>query len=188
MIHRCLLNPFTLRVTLKSIVCYSHTFENDLEIKQNGTKYFKESCCLASHQHFSIKCFAGKSKRKGPPGDGAIAEEKERIQFALPCLSYCECGVGGDFICHSFPAIPLSRPVTVIRPIEFSCQLILSRTIRKAPSIICSMSSGSENEDTCPGIRVSFLSFSQMRVISANKAYGPRVIKAYYPYWLCLLS
>ena len=51
------LNQFTLRDTLESIVCYAHTFENNLEIKQNLTKYMKESCCLASDQHFSFKCF-----------------------------------------------------------------------------------------------------------------------------------
>ena len=50
-------NPFTLRDTLESIVCYSHTFENNLKIKQKLTKYLKESCCLASDQHFSFKCF-----------------------------------------------------------------------------------------------------------------------------------
>ena len=49
--------PFTLRVTLESIVCYSHTFGNNLGIKREFTKYLKESCCLASDQHFSFKCF-----------------------------------------------------------------------------------------------------------------------------------
>ena len=49
-------NPFTLRVTLESIVCYSHTFENNLGIKRKFIKYLKESCSLASDQHFSIKC------------------------------------------------------------------------------------------------------------------------------------
>ena len=38
------LNPFTLRVTQESIVCYFHTFENNLEIKQILTEYLKESC------------------------------------------------------------------------------------------------------------------------------------------------
>ena len=50
-------NSFTLRNTLESIVCYSHSFENNLGIKQKLTKYLKESCCLASDQHFSFKCF-----------------------------------------------------------------------------------------------------------------------------------
>ena len=36
-------NPFTLRVPQESIVCYFHTFENNLEIKQILTKYLKES-------------------------------------------------------------------------------------------------------------------------------------------------
>ena len=51
------INPFTLRDTLESIVCYSNTFENNLGIKQKLTKYLKESCCLTSDQHFSFKCF-----------------------------------------------------------------------------------------------------------------------------------
>ena len=52
------INPFTLRVSLESIVCYFHTFENNLGIKEKFTKYLKESCCLASDQHFSFKCFS----------------------------------------------------------------------------------------------------------------------------------
>ena len=46
------INPFTLRVPQESIVCYSHTFENNLVIKQNITEYLKESCSFASDQHF----------------------------------------------------------------------------------------------------------------------------------------
>ena len=38
------INPFTLRVPQESIVCYFHTFEYNLEIKQILTKYLKESC------------------------------------------------------------------------------------------------------------------------------------------------
>ena len=38
------LNPFSLRVPQKSMVCYFHTFENNIEIKQILTKYLKESC------------------------------------------------------------------------------------------------------------------------------------------------
>ena len=34
-----LFNSFTLRVALRSIVCYSHTFENNMGIKQKFTKY-----------------------------------------------------------------------------------------------------------------------------------------------------
>ena len=49
-------NPFTLRVTLKSIVCYSHTFKNNLGIKRKIMKYLKKSCYLASDQHFFFKC------------------------------------------------------------------------------------------------------------------------------------
>ena len=40
----CYLNPFTLRVPLESVVCYFHTFEKTLKIKQILTKYLKESC------------------------------------------------------------------------------------------------------------------------------------------------
>ena len=32
-------NPFTLRVALRGIVCYFHTFKNNLGIKKNVTKY-----------------------------------------------------------------------------------------------------------------------------------------------------
>ena len=42
---------------LESIVCYTHTCENKLVIKQNFTKYLKESCCLAYDQYFFFKCF-----------------------------------------------------------------------------------------------------------------------------------
>ena len=48
---------FTLRVPLEIIVCYFHTYENNLGIKQKFTKYLKENCCLASDQHFSFKYF-----------------------------------------------------------------------------------------------------------------------------------
>ena len=51
------INPITLRDTLESIVCYSHTYENNLGIKQKLAKYLKESCCLASDQHISFKSF-----------------------------------------------------------------------------------------------------------------------------------
>ena len=37
------LNPFTLRDPLESIVCYFHTFGNNLGIKQKFPKYLKES-------------------------------------------------------------------------------------------------------------------------------------------------
>ena len=51
-------NPFTLRVPQESIVCYFHTFENNLEIKQILTKYLKESCWYKySDKHFSFKYF-----------------------------------------------------------------------------------------------------------------------------------
>ena len=38
-----LFNPFTLRASRESIVCYSHSFENILQIKGKFTKYLKES-------------------------------------------------------------------------------------------------------------------------------------------------
>ena len=37
-------NPFTLRVSLESIVCYFRTFVNNSGIKQKLSKYLKESC------------------------------------------------------------------------------------------------------------------------------------------------
>ena len=49
--------PFTLRVTLQSVVCYSHSFENNLWIERKFTKHLKKSSCLASEQHFSLKYF-----------------------------------------------------------------------------------------------------------------------------------
>ena len=51
------LKPFTLKSFSRNIVCYFHTFRNNLGIKQKIAKYFKESCCLYSDQHFSFKCF-----------------------------------------------------------------------------------------------------------------------------------
>ena len=41
-------NPFTLRVSLESIVCYFRTFVNNSGIKQKLSKYLKESCGLTS--------------------------------------------------------------------------------------------------------------------------------------------
>ena len=43
-----MVNPFTLRVPLESIVCYFHTFENNFGIKRLFTNYLKQNCCLAS--------------------------------------------------------------------------------------------------------------------------------------------
>ena len=43
--------------TLEYFVCYFSNFENNFGIKSKFTKYLKESCYLASHQHFSFKCF-----------------------------------------------------------------------------------------------------------------------------------
>ena len=52
------INPFTLRVPSKIIVCYSHTFENNLVFKGNFTKYLNENCVVASDKHLSMKCFS----------------------------------------------------------------------------------------------------------------------------------
>ena len=45
------------RVPHGSIVCYTHTYENNLEMKHKLAKYLMESCYLASDQHFSFKYF-----------------------------------------------------------------------------------------------------------------------------------
>ena len=50
-------NPFTLKISSRNIVCCFHTFENNLGMKRNFTKYFKEICCLSSDQHFSFRSF-----------------------------------------------------------------------------------------------------------------------------------
>ena len=52
-----IVNPFRVESSFRSIVCYFHTFGNNLGIKRKFAKYFKESCCLSSDQHFSFKCF-----------------------------------------------------------------------------------------------------------------------------------
>ena len=57
---RLLICLFTLESFSRSIVCYFHTFGNNLGIKRKFAKYFKESCCLSSDQHFSFKCFKKK--------------------------------------------------------------------------------------------------------------------------------
>ena len=59
------LNPFTLKSSSRSIVCYFHTFGNNLGIKQKFAKYFKERCCFFFWltfllQMFSKKCFLRK--------------------------------------------------------------------------------------------------------------------------------
>ena len=43
-----MLNTFTLKSSSRNIVCYFHTFENNLGMKRNFTKYLKEICCLSS--------------------------------------------------------------------------------------------------------------------------------------------
>ena len=56
--HRIsIINPFTLKITLESIICYSHTFKNNLEKSKGSTKYLKESCCFDFDQYFSFECF-----------------------------------------------------------------------------------------------------------------------------------
>ena len=58
-------NPFTLKSSSRNILCYFHTFENNLGLKQNFTKYLKEICSLSSDQHFSFKYFQKKCFCKG---------------------------------------------------------------------------------------------------------------------------
>ena len=41
-------NPFTLKSSSRNIVCYLNTFENNLGMKRNFTKYLKEIYCLSS--------------------------------------------------------------------------------------------------------------------------------------------
>ena len=56
--HTCdIINSFTLRASLESIVCYFHIFEKNFGIKQKFTEYLKKSYCLASDRHFSLKYF-----------------------------------------------------------------------------------------------------------------------------------
>ena len=50
-------NPLALRLSLESIVCFSHIFKNNFWIKRKFKKTLRESCCLASDKHFSFKCF-----------------------------------------------------------------------------------------------------------------------------------
>ena len=50
------INPFTLKNSSRNIVCYFHTFENNLRMKRSFAKYLKIRC-LSSDQHFSFKYF-----------------------------------------------------------------------------------------------------------------------------------
>ena len=47
-------------VPLESVVCYSHTYKNNLAIKRKFEIYLNESCCSSSDKHFSFKCFPKK--------------------------------------------------------------------------------------------------------------------------------
>ena len=58
-------DPFTRKSSCRNIVCYFHTFESNLGMKRNFTKYLKEICCMSYNQHFSFKCFQKKCFRKG---------------------------------------------------------------------------------------------------------------------------
>ena len=49
------MNPFTPKSSSRNIVCYFHTFENNLGMKRNFTKFLKQICCLSSDEHSS--CF-----------------------------------------------------------------------------------------------------------------------------------
>ena len=50
-------NSSTLKSSSRNIVCYFHTFVNNLGTKLTFTKCLKESCCMASDQHFYFKYF-----------------------------------------------------------------------------------------------------------------------------------
>ena len=45
----------TQSLNLKSIVCYSDTFEINSGIKRKFTKYLKKGCCLIFRYHFFLK-------------------------------------------------------------------------------------------------------------------------------------
>ena len=45
-------------VPLKIILCYSHTFENNLGIKGKFAKYLNESCCVISGKHWAFHFFS----------------------------------------------------------------------------------------------------------------------------------
>ena len=50
-------NPLALRLSLESIVCFSHIFENNFWTKRKFKKNLRGSCCLPSDKHFSFKWF-----------------------------------------------------------------------------------------------------------------------------------
>ena len=87
-----ILNPFTLRVPLERIFCYSHIFENYWRIKHKFTKHLKESCCLASNKHFSLKYFS------------KIASIRRYYQNRQACFGLSECDwVNYRYILEAFP-------------------------------------------------------------------------------------
>ena len=49
-----------LRVPLEILSAILYTFRNNLGKKRKIAKYFRESCCLSSDQHFSFICFLKK--------------------------------------------------------------------------------------------------------------------------------
>ena len=79
------LNPFTLKSSSRSIVCYFHNFGNNLGIKRKFAKYFKESCCLLSDQHFSLKCFQKNAfvRKIFPKSSGLFWLDDGRWKFRL---------------------------------------------------------------------------------------------------------
>ena len=85
-----LFNPFTLRVPLESIVCNFHTFENNLEIKQQFKEYLMESCCVTSGQHFSLKSFQEKYFQNCQACFGR--SKCEWVKMYTTCLSICNNG------------------------------------------------------------------------------------------------
>ena len=104
--------PFTLRVTLESVVCYSHTFENNFAIERKFSKYLKESCCLASDQHFSFKCFPENAfvseifpKLSGlvwPLKNESYMGKKESFVNILVSKVQESCGEKDQFICNFY--------------------------------------------------------------------------------------
>ena len=63
------INPFTLRVPAESIVCYFHTFENNLELKRKVHKIFEGKLLFDFWltfllQIFSKKCFCWRNISK----------------------------------------------------------------------------------------------------------------------------
>ena len=94
-----IINPSTLRVPLERIVCYSHTFENNLGIKLKFTKKWKESFCMASDQHFYFKYF---------PENTFISKIFSNCQACFGCseCKWVKLSYGMLFWKYSFTFVP----------------------------------------------------------------------------------